>query len=279
VPVPAADRNEDIMTDSATKAAAVLAAEVLMDEHARNVPFHRFAAEFGATDIEGAYAVQRDYVRLQSQARDVAAVGYKIGLTSKRMQDMCGIDRPIAGVVLADRVHASGATIKASAYGRVGVEFEIAVRLGTDLVAGGRALTPADVAGAIDAVCPAIEIIDDRHADYRSLDVLSLIADNSWNAGVVLGAFRRPWPDLATVEGIATVDGVSTDKGLGRDVLGHPFHAVAWLAGHLEEQGTRLRTGDVVMTGSIITTKLPERTTAYRFDVTGLGSVAVTVGF
>jgi 2-keto-4-pentenoate hydratase len=76
-------------------------------------------------------------VRLQVQARGAAPVGYKIGLTSKRMQDMCGIDSPIAGVVLADRVHASGVSLKASAYGRVGVEFEIAVRLKRDFVPSG----------------------------------------------------------------------------------------------------------------------------------------------
>jgi 2-keto-4-pentenoate hydratase len=60
-------------------------------------------------------------------------------------------------------------------------------------------------------------------------------------------------------------------------VLGHPFHPVAWLAGHLAAQGGGLRAGDVVMTGSIVTTKFPARPTSYRFDLEGLGSVAATV--
>ena len=107
------------------------------------------------------------------------------------------------------------------------MEFEIAVRLKRDLVPSGDVPTLADVAAAVDAVCPAIEIVDDRSADYRALDVLSLIADNSWNAGIVLGEFVRDWPDLATIEGIVSTDGKAVDRGSGGDVLGHPFHPVA----------------------------------------------------
>jgi 2-keto-4-pentenoate hydratase len=256
----------------------IKAAKMLMAEHGSGAKFEPFAAAFGIATVADAYEVQRHYVRLQTQARNTGPVGYKIGLTSKRMQDMCGIDSPIAGVVLADGVHASGANLKASAYGRVGVEFEIAVRLKRDLVPSGDVPTLADVAAAVDAVCPAIEIVDDRSADYRALDVLSLIADNSWNAGIALGEFVRDWPDLATIEGIVSTDGEAVDRGSGGDVLGHPFHPVAWLAMHLARQGDRLRAGDIVMTGSLVTTKFPDRPLAYRFDLAGLGAVALTIG-
>jgi 2-keto-4-pentenoate hydratase len=256
----------------------IKAAEALMREHGRGAKFEPFAAAFGIASVADAYAVQREYVRLQVQARGAGPVGYKIGLTSKRMQDMCGIGSPIAGVVLADRVHASGVSLKASAYGRVGVEFEIAVRLKRDLVPSGDVPTLADVAAAVDAVCPAIEIVDDRSADYRALDVRSLIADNSWNAGIVLGEFVHDWPELRTIEGIVAVDGKAVDRGSGSDVLGHPFHPVAWLATHLAGQGAGLRAGDIVMTGSLVTTKFPDRPVAYRFDVTDLGSVELTIG-
>ena len=71
--------------------------------------------------------------------------------------------------------------------------------------------------------------------------------------------------------------GVCGQRGSGGDVLGHPFHPVAWLASHLAAQGSGLRAGDIVMTGSIVTTKFPDRPASYRFDVKGLGSVDVTV--
>jgi 2-keto-4-pentenoate hydratase len=258
--------------------AVIKAAEALMHEHRNGVKFQPFASAFGIANVENAYAVQREYVRMQMQTRGAEAAGYKIGLTTKRMQEMCGIDSPIAGIVLQDRVHASGASLGASAYGRVGLEFEIAVRLGRDLAPSGRAPTLAEVAGAIDAVCPAVEIIDDRHADYTNLDVLSVIADNSWNAGIVLGGFAHAWPDPATLEAVVSMDGKAVDRGSGRDVLGHPFHAVAWLATHLARIGTGLRAGAIVMTGNTVTTNFPDRPSTYRFDLIGLGSVEVLIG-
>jgi 2-keto-4-pentenoate hydratase len=256
---------------------AITCAQALMAEHANRVQYRSFAAAHAITTIDDAYAVQREYVRLQMQARNTGAAGYKIGLTTPRMQAMCGIDRPIAGVVLADRVHGSGANLRTAAYGRIGLEFEIAVRLARDLVSDGRPPTIDEVAAAVDAVAAAVEIIDDRGADYHNLDALSLIADNAWNGGIVLGAFAKPWPDLAAAEGVVSMGGTVLDRGLGRDVLGHPFHAVAWLATHLADRGSRLRAGDIVMTGSVVTTKFPDRASTYRFVLLGLGVVEISV--
>jgi 2-keto-4-pentenoate hydratase len=253
------------------------AADILMREHAGGATFHPFAADLGITTPEHAYAVQREYVRLLSQSRGTKAAGYKIGLTTPRMQAMCGIDSPVAGVILQDRVHASSAGVDASAYGRIGLEFEIAVRLSRGLVAEGRAPTIADVAAAVDGVCPAVEIIDDRGADYRKLDAFSLIADNAWNGGIVLGDFTPSFPDLGAIEAVVSVDGKIIDRGFGRDVLGHPFHSVGWLATHLAAQGSRLRGGDIVMTGSVVTTKFPDRSTRYHYELTGCGAVELSV--
>src|ERR1700733_11709844 len=145
---------------------AARAALMLVDEHSRGVRFRPFATEFGIADTIAAYAVQDEYVRLQKEKRRVVAKGYKIGLTSTRMQAMCHIDSPIAGVVLEDRLNSSGARLARSEYGRLGLEFEVAVKMGRDL--GGGPLTIADVSKAVDRVCPAIEIVDDRNCDYRS---------------------------------------------------------------------------------------------------------------
>lgn len=253
-------------------------AEALMDEHRRGVKYQPIAAAHGIATVADAYAVQRAFARRRMAARGVHAVGYKIGLTTKRMQDMCNIDSPVAGVIFSDRVHASGAALALSDYGHVGLEFEIAVRLARDLRPAGSRPTLAEVSAAVDAVAPAIEIIDDRGADYRILEALSLIADNGWNGGIVLGEFVRPWPDLAAVEARVSIDGKTIDeRGYGRDVLGHPFHSVAWLAAHLAETGSVLRAGEIVMTGSLVTTKFPDQDAHYRYALSGLGAVALTI--
>ena len=257
--------------------AALRAAEALMREHRDGVKFRPFASAFQIGDLGAAYAVQREYVRLQMQTLRGGAVGYKIGLTSPRMQAMCGIDRPIAGIILKERVRQSGARLRRSDYGRLGLEFEIAVRMARDLRPNDRRVELSEVAAAVDAISPAIEIVDDRGCDYATLEVLSLVADNSWNAGVVLGRFSKPWPDLAAIEGVVTANDVVVDRGVGRDVLGHPFQSVAWLAEHLAGAGDVLRAGDIVMTGNLVTTKFPTASSTYRFEAMGLGAVEVSI--
>ncbi|WP_353182949.1 2-keto-4-pentenoate hydratase [Bosea sp. (in: a-proteobacteria)] len=248
----------------------------LVGEHDGKARFRPFAATSGIASLDDAYAVQDRYVSLLKPRRG-APVGYKIGLTSQRMQAMCGIDQPIAGVVLADRLHRSGARVAIADYGRIGLEFEIGVRIGRDIPPGGHAFTAESIAGHVAGVCAAIEIVDDRAADYAELDVLSLIADNSWNGGVVLSEFRGDWPALDAVAGVVSRDGVEIDRGQGRDVLGHPFAPLAWLANALGAKGRGLLAGEIVMTGSLVTTRFPARSETYRFALEGIGAVDLAV--
>ncbi len=256
--------------------AARRAAEKLLAEHKANSRFTTLAAPQGPATIADAYDIQHDYVGLLRREHG-DAVGYKVGLTSATMQAFCGIDHPIAGVVLASRVHGSGATIRRSDFGRLGLEFEIAVRIKSDVPVTGGTMTAEMIAPHIGGVGAAIELVDDRNADYAGLDVLSLVADNSWNAGIVLSEFATAWPDLARVPGRATKDGVAIGEGHGRDILGHPFNSVAWLATQLASRGVGLKAGQVVMTGSVMKTIFPDAAASYRFELAQIGFVEVQV--
>lgn len=262
---------------SIAQARAREVALMLMSDHRAGVRFRPFAAEQGVLDLADAYAVQREHVALMEASRGVSPVGYKIGLTSPRMQAMCGIDTPVAGRVFADVVRVSGARARPADHGRLGLEFEIVVRMGRDLRPDGRPVALADVASAVAGVAPAFEIIDDRHCDYATLDVLSLVADNAWNAGIVVGAFQADWPDLAVAACHVRVDGTDRDHGVAGDVLGHPFHSIAWLANHLAQSGETLRAGDIVMTGNMVTTMFPKPGTSVTLRVDGLGDVSVHI--
>jgi 2-keto-4-pentenoate hydratase len=254
------------MTASIASTAKLIAAE-----HRDGKNFHTLE---GLADLAAAYQVQKIYVG-EIQGSDRIA-GYKIGLTSKRMQTMCGIDHPISGAVFGRRVMKSGVKLDMADFHHLGLEFEICARLGRDLPLRTAPYTRNEVAAAVDGVCAAIELVDDRKADYAVLDCRSLVADNSWNAGVILGAFVAPPSALDEVEGIAYQDGIEVGRGKGADALGHPFEPLAWLANHLAGQGEGLKKGDIVMTGSIVTTRFPEAAFSYRFDVTGLGGVEVS---
>jgi 2-keto-4-pentenoate hydratase len=256
--------------------AARRAAETLLTEHKANVQFKALGPPDRPATVSDAYDIQQRFVTLLRGTHG-DAVGYKVGLTSAAMQTFCGIDHPIAGVVLARRVVQSGATVRRADYGRLGLEFEIAVRLKSDVPVTGTPFTAEAIAPHIDGVCAAIEVVDDRSADYAGLDVLSLVADNSWNAGIVLSEFVAKWPDLADVPGRATKDRVAIGEGHGRDILGHPFNSVAWLATQLASRGVGLKAGQVVMTGAVMKTVFPEADASYRFDLEGIGFVEVQV--
>ena len=257
--------------------AARRAAEALLAEHKANLQFKRLGPPGAPATISDAYDIQDKYVALLIGERG-AAVGYKVGLTSAPMQAFCGIDHPIAGVVLAQRLHRSGVTVRRSDFGRLGLEFEIAVRIKSDIPATGLPLSAAAIEPHIEGVCAAIELVDDRNADYATLDVLSLVADNSWNGGIVLSEFATTWPDLTNVLGRATKDRVAIGEGYGRDILGHPFNSVAWLAAQLASRGAGLKAGQVVMTGSVMKTVFPAEDANYRFDLAPIGFVEVQLG-
>lgn len=256
--------------------AARRAAEKLLAEHKAEARFKPIGPPEAPSTISDAYDIQEKYVALLRGQHGEPA-GYKVGLTSAAMQTFCGIDHPIAGVVLAKRVHESGVTVRRSVFGRLGLEFEIAVRIKSDIPVTSVPFGAETIKPYIDGVCAAIELVDDRDADYGRLDVLSLVADNSWNAGIVLSEFASRWRDLENVLGGATKDRAAIGEGHGRDILDHPFNSVAWLASQLASRGTGLKRGEVVMTGSVMKTVFPVEDANYRFELEHIGSVEVRV--
>lgn len=248
-------------------------ADALFAQHQERAAFRPLSTLSG---IAQAYAVQDHLVR-RLTGRFGDPVGYKIGLTSERMQRMCGIDQPVAGVVLRDRVLSSGATLHLSRHGRAGLEFEICIRMGRALPPRAKPYSVDEVAAAAEAVCAAIEVIDDRNADYKTLEALSLVADNSWNAGVVLGPFTDRCSDLEGIHGTVQFNGAEVDGGYGRDVLGSPFVPLAWLANRLAASGRGLEAGEIVMTGNLVTTHFPKPGDAYEFRLGNVSAVALRI--
>jgi 2-keto-4-pentenoate hydratase len=261
------------------KARTEATAMMLMEAHALREQFVPFAKERGIGDIAAAYRVQDAYWRRQMARDNTAPGGFKIGLTTKKMQEMCGIDSPVAGYVPANRIYPSGVTIDSKRQTHLGLEFEIAVKLGRDFPFRPYAYTQEEIAQSVVSVAPAVELVDDRHCDYATLEALSLIADNSWNEGIVIGAWQDPPKDLGAAEGVVTLDGQELGRGFGRDALGHPYVPLTWLANFRAGTDRPLKKGDVVMTGSLVRTNFPTQACKYHYDLAGLGTVDVEVTF
>jgi len=203
-----------------------------------------------------AYAVQDTLHRRLSAAGAGEVVGHKIGCTTAVMQRYLGIDNPCAGGVFAATVQHDRTGLRRDVFVRPGVECEIAVRLADDLPAAGAPYTRDSVAGAVASCMAAIEIVDDRYEDFRALDAPTLIADDFFNAGCVLGPPLEDWRalDLAEISGRMVINGREVASGKGADILGHPLEALAWLANAMIARERHLAAGAFVLLGSIVQT-------------------------
>jgi 2-keto-4-pentenoate hydratase len=256
------------------------AATRLFDAHQARERFVPLPEEISPRTAEDAYAIQDAYVALRANHLGAIA-GYKIALSSKEMQRFVGVDSPQAGVMLESTLHASPARVRGSDYVRLIVEFEIAVQLAVDLPVADAPFSRSRIAASVKAVMPAIELADDRNADYAELarHPYELIADNAWSEGAVLGAPVNDWKrlDLATLRGVATINGETVGEGVGAAAMGHPLDAVAWVANHLAAHGRGLVYRDVVITGSMIMSKAVRPGDVVRFSVDGLGEAELRV--
>ena len=261
-----------------------------MAEHEARSTFTPLAGEHIPSSMAAAYDVQDALVALRIPAWNTQRVGYKIALTTPQMRKFVGYEDSIAGQVLGkwkstQGVQASPARVSLADYGHLLFECELAFLMGEDLPLKAAPPTRDEVTQCIEAICPAFELADDRHADYTQFGkdggatLLTLAADNAWNSGVVLGEWRRDWRsvDLAALTGVATINGETVGEGAGRDVMGHPLDAMHWIASHLHARGATLRRGEFVITGSLITSKFPKVGDAVRFEVAGLGAVSLNV--
>ncbi|MCS5606085.1 MAG: fumarylacetoacetate hydrolase family protein [Alphaproteobacteria bacterium] len=230
-------------------------------------------------DINAAYRVQDALQALWVEAGAGEVAGWKVALTSKVMQELVGVSQPCEGAIFANRIHHDPAMVAHDAFVNIGVESEIAVRIAHDLPISDGPYDRNNIQVAVVACMAAIEIVDDRAIDYGLVDAPLLVADNSFNAGCVLGECVSDWQnlDLAALWGRMLINGDIVGEGVGGDALGHPFVPLAWLANNLNERGTMLRAGDIVLTGSIVTTKWLQPGDHIVTEVDGLGRASLTV--
>jgi 2-keto-4-pentenoate hydratase len=255
--------------ESSDRVAAM--ARWMWDARARRLPYRNLPADLKPASLDEAYAAQEAYYRFAEPVYGKVC-GAKIATTTKVMQELMGIDHPCGGAIFARTIHYSPAHLHTADFVNVRIESEIALLLGADLAAAAAPWTAGTVAPAVAAAMPAFELIEDRHADYRKTEAASLIVENCWNGGIVIGAAKSIAPaSLTGIAGRLTIGGEPTGEGFAED----PCATLAWLANHLAERGRDLKAGMVVITGSVIPTKSIKPGEHAMFSVAGLGEVEV----
>src|SRR4051794_13258348 len=229
-------------------------------------------------DVAEGYRVQNAVHEMLAEPEGGLVIGYKIGATGAVMQQYLKIAHPCAGGLFSGRIHQGRANLTHGGYFRPGIEGEIAVRLGRDLSPADAPFTADKGADAVESHMPPIEGGDECYADWPHTEAPTLIADDFFAAGCVLGA---PTPrgallDLAQLTGQTFINGVEAARGVGADVMGHPHNALAWLASNLAGRGKALRAGEIVLTGSLVQTQWPAPQDEVFVSIAGLGTVSLT---
>jgi 2-keto-4-pentenoate hydratase len=248
-------------------------AQRLLDAQAARAPIAPLTQTSPQLTLADAYAIQSAVI--DSRVREGARiVGRKVGLTSKPMQEMLGVDEPDFGVLLDEMAVEDGGAVPLGALLQPRAEAEIAFLMQADVT--GPNATAASVLPAIAGALPAIEIIDSRIADWQ-IRLVDTVADNASSGMFVLGAQLTPLAGLdLRLEGMALWrDDELIDTGAGAAVLGNPLHCVAWLANTLAAYGTGLRAGDVVLAGALHRAVPIAGDEVLRAEFTRLGAVSV----
>lgn len=229
-----------------------------------------------ATRTEG-YAIQA----LLEQRSHAPLYGWKIAATSVAGQRHIGVDGPLAGRILAERVFPDGGTVPWGANRMAVAEVEFAFRMGQDLPPRRAPYSVDEVLTAVATLHPAIEIPDSRYEDFVTAGAPQLIADNACAAYFVCGpATTADWRGLDLSRHAATghVEGRYTRAGIGANVLGDPRLALTWLANELSTLGLTLKAGQTVTTGTCLVPLEVQPGDAVTGDFGALGQVSMRFG-
>ena len=250
-----------------------VAQELLAAEQSRQ-PVAPITARYEGLQATDAYRIQLKVLEKKlDSGREV--IGKKVGLTSLAMQRMLGVDEPDYGHLLDNMVVKNNGTVHVDQLLLPKVEAEIGFVLGADLV--GPNINYLDVLMATEYVVPTLEIIDSRIADWK-IKLVDTVADNGSSALVVVGDQRTRLDglDLRSVGMALYKNQEEVGTGAGAAALGHPAHAVAWLANKLHEFGIGLKAGELILPGALSAAVAVREGDFVTASFGSLGSVSVT---
>jgi 2-keto-4-pentenoate hydratase len=211
---------------------------------------------------------------------NVPLYGWKIAATSTAGQRHIGVDGPLAGRILGERVIADGGTCPLGDNLMKVAELEFAFKMGRNLPPRAEPYSREEVLAAVESLHPAIELPDSRFLHFERAGLAQLVADNACAHRFVLGsAAAINWRalDLAGHKGRMFRNTAVAEDGIGSNVLGDPRIALTWLANELSAHGETLKAGQVVTTGTCVKPVPIAEGDRLEGDLGVLGRVSVTI--
>ncbi len=247
-------------------------AQALYDARRTRVPIRPLTETVPEMTVADAYAVQQRLVE-RLMADGDRLVGFKLGLTSRPMQEMFGVDQPDYGPLLSSMVLSDGVEVDLGGFIQPKIEAEIALVLERPL--RGPGVTGVEAARAVGGAVAALELVDSRIADWK-IALPDTIADLASCGAAILSSRIVPVDFEPRLVGmVIDHNGAAVATGAGAAALGDPLAAVAWLANTLAPYDVTLEPGHLIMTGSLHAAFDVSPGDVVRADFDRLGSVSV----
>ena len=254
-----------------TKEIAALA-ETIAEGRRSKKPMNIVSATASLSEAD-AYKVQFAVHDLYAAAGDKFA-GWKVALTLPQQYEPLKLSGPVFAGVYHSGLRQSGAVFEKGWPLKPGIEPELVARISKDAPAGGAPHTADSIRAHIGNIYCGMELVDNRYADVTKMGGPARIADNVLQAALVVGTEIKDWQklDFAHLKGRSTLDGKELANGTGSAVI-----SLAWLANALNKHGRHLKTGDLVLTGSVHPPAFLPGTGVARTEFETLGATEITI--
>lgn len=241
---------------------------VRLDEAARNAAPTSQISALEQISIADAYAIQAALIG-RRVARGERLVGVKMGFTSRAKALQMGVEELIFGRLTDAMLIEDGGTVELSRYCHARIEPELVLRLGRPLEGAVGALEAYE---AVEAVAPAMELIDSRYENFK-FSLVDVVADNASSSGVAIGPWRKKPADPSNLGVVMSFDGRPVQIGSTAAVLGDPVRALVTAVRMLAVHGERLEAGSIVMTGGATAAEALKPGVYVQNEIEGLGRV------
>ena len=249
-------------------------AQYMLDQHNSKQNFENLPETLMPKDFDEAYETQKIF---QENSGRGSLGGFKIALASKVQQQLCGIDHPVAGGIFANEINSSPSTFELKNFHGLGLEFEIAATMSDDLKPEMGPFNSENIRKYIKSLSPAFELIIDRNANYSNINPLSMITDNAWCSGIVLGKELPDWKklNLDTIRSKLLWNDETPQNAMIKDA--NPLESLAWVSNLLASLGRTIPKHSVIITGSVIKTRAPHKGDHIIYKVEDLSEVEIKI--
>ncbi|MCR8922811.1 fumarylacetoacetate hydrolase family protein [Dasania sp. GY-MA-18] len=245
----------------------------IVDSAAKNAKAISQLSENGyPLSLAQAYQVQAQSIARRLE-RGERLIGIKMGFTSRAKMIQMGVDDLIWGRLTNTMLLEEGAELDMKNYVHPRIEPEIAFRLKQPLKGE---VSLLEAMAAVEAVAPAMEIIDSRYENFK-FSLQDVVADNSSSSGVVIGAWQQPSCDLSNLGMAMFFDGEPVQIGSSAAIMGNPYRSLVAAARLAAAADMTLEPGWIVLAGASTAAEALRSGVHVRLETEQLGVAEISV--